>query len=84
MAEKGKADEKMPEGKADEKPIPCSKCKVERGKDVLMVKQTNGEFVIDRCPECGGIYLDEQEIRHIEGSGFVRYVLNYFRGGRAG
>lgn len=83
MAKRPKKDAKMPKGMAAEKPIPCGKCKVERGKNVLMEKQTNGEFIIDRCPECGGIYLDKQEIQHIEGRGFLRYMLNYFRCGGA-
>lgn len=80
MAKRPKKD--ATKAMAAEKPIPCGKCKVERGKNVLMEKQTNGEFIIDRCPECGGVYLDEREIRNIESRGFIRYVLNYFKAGR--
>ncbi len=82
MAKGPTTDKEKPGRTAKEKPIPCGKCKVERGKSVLMEKQTNGEFIIDRCPACGGVFLDECEVRHIEQRGFIHYVLNYFRRGR--
>lgn len=52
--------------------IDCPKCEVE------MEKLSNGKYIIDKCPECKGVFLDKEEIDNIGKQGFVRYVLNYF------
>lgn len=53
--------------------IKCPKCLVD------MIKQTNGKYIIDLCPKCGGIFLDKDEIDTAHKIGFVTYVMDYFR-----
>jgi Zn-finger nucleic acid-binding protein len=59
--------------KTDEAIIKCPKCNVD------MTKLTNGKYVIDKCPQCGGIFLDKDEIDAAHKVGFVTYVKDYFR-----
>ena len=53
--------------------IKCPKCNVE------MKKLSNGKYIIDKCPDCEGIFLDKEEITNIGKQGFIRYMLNYFK-----
>jgi len=53
--------------------IKCPKCSVD------MTKLTNNKYVIDKCPKCGGIFLDKEEIDLAHKVGFVTYVWDYFR-----
>jgi Zn-finger nucleic acid-binding protein len=57
----------------EEKTIKCPKCGVD------MAKLTNGKVIIDKCPQCEGIFLDKGEMEAIRGQGFIHYVLNWFR-----
>ena len=56
-----------------EKNIECPKCHVK------MLKLTNGKEIIDKCPKCGGIFLDKDEIKKINKQGFIKYVMKYWR-----
>lgn len=58
----------------DDEIIKCPRCQVD------MKKMSNGKYVIDKCPKCGGLFLDKGEIQNISKQGFISYVLNYFRG----
>jgi len=44
-----------------------------------MLKLTNGKFVIDKCPKCGGIFLDKEEIGNAKKMSFISYIREYFR-----
>jgi len=59
-----------------EKIIKCPKCKVN------MEKLTNNKVVIDRCPKCGGVFLDRNEIGNMRRLGFIHYVFSYFKKGK--
>ena len=58
-----------------EKIIKCPKCTTH------MEKLSNGQYVIDRCTKCGGVFLDKHEIQNINKQGFFKYILDYFRRG---
>jgi Zn-finger nucleic acid-binding protein len=57
-----------------EKLYKCPKCKV------YMEKMYNHDkVVIDKCPVCGGIWLDKGELNVIGKLGFFKYIRNYFK-----
>jgi Zn-finger nucleic acid-binding protein len=56
-----------------EKQIKCPKC------NILMNKMSNGKYIIDKCPRCKGVFLDNNEIQNIKKISFFRYVKDYFR-----
>jgi hypothetical protein len=63
----GKMEVKM------EKKLKCPRCKK------LMDKLNNGKYTIDKCPSCQGIWLDKDEIVHINKQGLISYIADYFR-----
>jgi len=44
-----------------------------------MDKMSNGKYIIDECPECGGIFLDKHEIDTIKSQSFLSYIIDWFR-----
>jgi Zn-finger nucleic acid-binding protein len=56
-----------------EKIIKCPKC------NVNMDKMSNGKYLIDKCPNCKGIFLDGEEVQHIRKMSFFSYLADYFR-----
>lgn len=43
-----------------EEPISCPRCQVN------MDKEAKADVIIDRCPKCGGIFLDGGELQKIQ------------------
>jgi hypothetical protein len=53
-----------------------------RGCDSKLVEEAFRSIVIDRCPECRGVWLDPGELEKVssEDAGAVRSVFNFFAG----
>lgn len=62
------------EKKMIEELIKCPKCK-----ETTMEKITNGKYIIDKCPKCGGVYLDKEEIEAMKNMNIWTYLKNYLK-----
>ena len=63
-----------------EKPINCPKCSVGRKKVVMeKIVSPNNQFIIDECPDCGGRFLDKQEIGHMKKMTLWQYIKLWFQ-----
>ena len=54
------------------------------GCDSKLSRESFREIVIDRCPDCGGVWLDPGELEKIsyDDAQLVRSVFNFFAGRR--
>jgi len=68
------SDEELKSKYPKEKKIKCPKDKTVMAK----LRHPNGNYIIDKCPKCLGIFLDKNEIENIRNQSFWQYIKNWF------
>lgn len=62
--------------KINEKEINCPKC------NIKMKKLTNGKFIIDKCPVCKGVFLDDGEVMKATRHNLFRVMISWIKNKR--